>query len=229
MSDGPTITLVAAYHDRAKQWSNTQESLRFWYGDSPSWLKVRIVEDKRSHEWRNPGVLYNQACEGVDTDLIFLTNPENLHVGPVLEKCREVVRDGTYLVFGCRSLKTVPASFNDALKDIDAYTDFDKFNGWYQHTKHRMGILHFASCITKNDWARVGGFDPAFDEGLDYEDIDFATSVAHTPGMNVAATDSPFVAHQAHYRKPKTEESERLRALNRARYFSKWGTKAFLC
>lgn len=224
-STGPSVTVIAAIWQREKQWANTLESLYHWNGNHTPWLDVLLREETRTHKYRNPGVLYNSAAAKAQGDILFLTNPENLHIGPVLEVARRECREGNYVVFGCRPMNRVPDSFAEVLKDQDSFVDTSFRNGWYQHSKHRNACLHFASAIHRQDWARIGGFDAEYDKGHAWEDNDLVMKIL-AAGIKIQVIDDPYVMHQPHDRPERTEELAKLEARNAYLYQRKWSDLA---
>lgn len=217
------ISVVMAYHDRPDHLKNTLDSYNYFYKDLD--FEVIVIEDTskdagkscakvlsksgipfkhecidRSHkEYRNPGVLYNRAVEIADGEVIHITNPENLHLGPILSHCLDHITDDNYIVYACRTLRLLPPSFHTALSAIEDMTNWDEANGWYQHSQIYNRLLHFASVIKKDTYIRIGGFDPRFDDGVGYEDNDFIRRVKDKC-LDVITFDDPLAAHQSHDR-----------------------------
>jgi hypothetical protein len=220
----PVCSIICAYFERPQQFENTLQSIEYHYADMLDQVQLVVIDDssrnvlsaervlreykvqykvkavdRRSRQFRNPGVLYNMAAEIADSELLLLTNPENIHCGNLITPALKVHKKNQYTVFGCRTLRTVPSSFNTFNRDIDAWTNWGEVDGWYQHSHIYNRLLHFASFITKDDYTKIGGFDPVYDNGLGYEDNDFIEVVIRE-GMNIWVVDDPFVAHQPHSR-----------------------------
>lgn len=217
------ISVVMAYHQRPEHLKITLDSYKHHYPDIE--VEVIVIEDTPNdggrlcervlsmsglpykHEtvdrsgklFRNPGVLYNQAVDLASHDIIHLTNPENLHHGPILKHCLDYITDDNYIVYACRTLSCQPDTFEIALNDIDSITNWSEANGWYQHTLVYNRLLHFASVINKNLYTKIGGFDPRFDDGTGYEDNDFIMRIK-SKNIDVLVFDEPFAGHQAHNR-----------------------------
>lgn len=217
------ISVVMAYHKRPDHLKNTIESYQHFYKnldyelvvieDTPSdagkecakvlersGLKYKhVVVDRGHKEYRNPGVLYNQGVELADGEYIHLTNPENLHCGPILTHCLDHITSDNYIVYGCRTLRLLPVSFEHALANIDGMTNWDEAWGWYQHSVIYNRLLHFAAVISKELYIKIGGFDPRFDDGVGFEDNDFIRRIKQL-NIPVLTFDEPFAAHQSHER-----------------------------
>lgn len=217
------ISVVVAYHTRPHHFKNTLDSYKHFYSDldfevvviedtprdhgkecryvlEHSGLKFKHeVVDRSSKEYRNPGVLYNRGVEIADGNYIHLTNPENLHCGPILTHCLDYIKLDNYIVYGCRTLGIVPMSFEHTIGNIDNMTNWNEAWGWYQHSTIYNRLLHFASIISKELYQQIGGFDPRFDNGTGYEDNDFIKRIKSN-NIPVLTFDEPFAAHQAHDR-----------------------------
>lgn len=217
------ISVMMAYHDRPDHLKNTLESYNYFYKDLD--YEVVVIEDTskdqgkeclrvlknsgipyqhvivdRSHKkFRNPGILYNQGVDIAKGDVIHLTNPENLHCGPILTHCLDHITKENYIVYACRTLRLLPVSFEHALANIDGMTYWEEASGWYQHSVIYNRLLHFASVISKELYQKIGGFNPRFDDGIGYEDNDFIKRIK-TFKIPVLTCDEHFAAHQAHGR-----------------------------
>jgi glycosyltransferase involved in cell wall biosynthesis len=218
------ISVIMGYFERPLHLKNTLDSYDHFYSGADLEFEVVIVDDssrdpselqdlvtrydfpirteyldRRSMTVRNPGPVMNRAAELARAPVLALTNPENLHCGPVLTDSLERVAENTYVVYACRTLKVRPDSFEEALLDIDAVTNWSEAKGWYQHGRLNNRLLHFMSLIRKDDFLGMGGFDSVYDGGVGYEDNDLAEQIFHR-GFRIVTVDQPFVAHQDHSR-----------------------------
>ena len=217
------ISVVMAYHNRPDHLKNTLESYNHFYKDLD--YELVVVEDsppdsgkaceavlldnrikfkhvmvcRNNQPYRNPGVLYNKGVELAEGEFIHLTNPENLHCGPILTHCLDHITEENYLVYACRTLRLLPVSFQHALANIDGMTNWDEAWGWYQHSVIYNRLLHFAAVISKKLYTEIGGFDPRFDNGIGFEDNDFIRRIKQLE-VPVLTFDEPFAAHQSHDR-----------------------------
>lgn len=239
----PSCSIICAYFERPQQFENTLQSIEYHYADMLDKIEMIVIDDssrdvlsaervlvehsipyklkavdRRNRQFRNPGVLYNLAAEIASSDLLLLTNPENIHCGNLIRPALQIHKKGQYTVFACRTLRAVPSSFNTFNRDIDAWTNWGEVEGWYQHSVIYNRLLHFASFITKDDYTKLGGFDPAYDQGLGYEDNDFIEKVIQQ-GLNVWVIDDPFVAHTPHGRAFNKQGFD----INHKVFLKKWG------
>lgn len=171
--------------------------------------------------YKNPAADYNALAKIAKGDVLFLTNPENLHLGPVLNTVREHIRPHRYIVAGCRPLGEMPESFQDACRRYEDLLDRSFCEGWYQHSRLCPRLLHFAAGILRRDFLELGGFDEEYMSGLAWEDNDFVQKVMAAK-FHIGVSDHPFVLHQPHPRPPRTAETERLEARNQALFHRKW-------
>jgi len=243
----PSVSVLMAYNARAKQLRNTLESLKHWHGSDHDWIEIVLVDDssedreeslriledfpfrfkwsysdRKGRHVRNPGILYNGAAADASHEILMLTCPEVLHEMDVLGTIRTDTKDGHYLVFGCRTLKSIPESFSAYLGQPETYVDTSFAQGWYQHSRHRPALLHFCSAITKGDFLKYGGFDPIYDNGAGYEDNDLVEQIVGRR-MTIHVIDRPFVAHQWHLRPDNDAMLDILTRRNWELFRLKWG------
>lgn len=236
-------SIVMAYNNRPQQLENTLRSYEYWYSDIMDDFELIVIDDSshvtmradrvldgykgkytcesvdRSHKpHRNPGVLYNRAVELSSSDLIFLTNPENIHCGPVLKAGIKEHKLGSYTIFGCRTMRPIAASWINFIKMPDRLTNWDEVNGWYQHSQIYNRLLHFAAFIDKSTYNQIGGFDPIYDDGVGFEDNDFIEKIIQAE-IPITVIDEPFVGHQAHGR----PEPSAPYFKNQKVFIDKWG------
>lgn len=233
----PAISVLFAYRDRLPQFRHTLQSYQHWYGPTLEGVQLIMVDDTPTDSEalprllrelgleggphrvvivqrdgaHNPGVLYNQAGTLADAPLVALTNPENLHLGPVLQHAQEHWQSGHYLVYGCRALKAIPDRWEDVLHDPDRF-----HASWYQHTQHSARHLHFMTVLATDDFRRIG-FDPAYDDGHAFEDNDFVRRIQEAQ-LHLDCYDEPAVGHQPHTHHWNAEYTER----NRTVYAARW-------
>lgn len=236
-------SIIMAYNDRPQQLENTLNSISHWYSDILNDIELVIIDDsskeflraegvladypgpvkhkyvdRTDQQYRNPGPLYNQAVEMASSDFLFLTNPENMHCGPVIKAGLLEYQEGNYYVFGCRTLRMVPTSWRRVIEQPDAFTNWKEARGWYQHSSIYNRLLHFASFCDKATYYRVGGFDEEYDNGVGFEDNDFVEKLIEF-AVPITVIDEPFVAHQPHSR----PEISHGYARNAKMFKEKWG------
>jgi hypothetical protein len=238
-----------AYWNRESQFKVTLDSYLYHYRDSLDRIEIVLIDDtppsgvakallensginhkyesvdRSGQEYRNPGVLYNRAVELASHNLLFLTNPENMHIGPVITHGMSMFEtssdpaESQYLVYGCRTLGRTCDNAEYMINNIDEFTNWQEVWGWYQHSRIYNRLLHFAAFIDRKLWDKIGGFDPIFDNGLGYEDNDLVEKVLAS-GVTVKTIDEPFVAHQRHDRSRHNPDGH---LINQAVFIDKWG------
>lgn len=246
------ISIVMAYHSRAFQFMNTLDSYVKYY--DPSTIELCVVEDhpstgdpmcerilsrypfrykyevvdRRNSKWRNPAPLYNRAARLASHEVIALTNPENLHMGPVLNHAMGSIRDGVYLVYACAMINFVPGTLEECEQRWNREGSFDRVGPsatqWYIHSIHYHRYLHFMSVIMRSDYWKAGGFDEEYEDGYCYEDDDFVERLKSI-GMSLEIIDDPFVVHQFHDRRSHSVIVDGTNGLDRNMklFESKWG------
>lgn len=169
----------------------------------------------------NERVTYNPASSfniGVNNSLgekIILTNPECAHVCNILEYI-DKNDTNNYKVFGCLLVDCIDIDVNEFSK-----IKYISRNFWYQHSQHRNERYHFCSCINKNDYNLVEGFDESYSNGIGFDDNDFVKKI-ETANINFEIIDIPYVYHIRHdvaYQKPE------LLKINKDYYDKKWKNK----
>tara|TARA_Y100001963_G_scaffold159806_1_gene265388 strand:+ start:3016 stop:3870 length:855 start_codon:yes stop_codon:yes gene_type:complete len=247
------ISILMAYAPRRRQLKNTLQSYRYWYEDIKDSIELVVINDtpessenpdeleavlqefcpfdyraypvdRSNQQFKNPGVLYNMAASLASAELLHITNPENLHMGPILKDAIENHSgDELYSVYGCKTFWDMPPDFADVLESEKKYVDIFCFNGWYQHSNYNHRMLHFATVISAVGFHRVGGFDPRFQYGVGLDDNDFIEEILKKD-FKLRIIDDLYAAHQPHSRShwisnDGIENNERS-------YLNKWGRHA---
>lgn len=219
------ISVIFSHYDRCNLLRRTLDSYRYHYASNISNIEIVCVDDtplneecftildssgfrykyksvdRSSNTYRNPGVLYNLGVDMASHDVIHLTNPENIHVGPVFKHANKTLLNHyDYIVYGCRNIHRTEDPINTVIENIENYMNYSEANGWYQHSRINNRLLHFGSVTTKWAFAKIGGFHPIYDGGIGYEDNDFAERIYSDPSIMVSIIDEPSLAHQFHSR-----------------------------
>lgn len=235
------------HYDRLKQFAITLDTYRHWYSYGGIDFEVVVIDDGSPHGLdaieelleaklpgvprhverftrrpggiaKNPGPVYNLGVERARGDIVFLTNPENAHIGPVLVVAEQTLLSGQYMVFACYTLGVVDSA-KALLQNPQKFIDRSQVqHGYYQHSRWANRLLHFGSAIHRKDFLGIGGFSPAFDAGDAFEDNDFAEQAAAL--LEVVTVDAPQVGHQAHARHTPAPEAYRM---NHLAFRSRWG------
>lgn len=235
----PKLSVLLAYYERPSQLKVTLDSYIHWYAgrdyeyvlindgskipinrmieDYSKTLNIRYEEIYRDVHL-NPGPVYRYAAEQASSDVLFLTNPENVHFGDVLGKAEQWIGPNRYVCFSCLTLNSI-GPFTEMLNHTKNYYNVhDAYSGYIQHSVHSNRMLHFASAIMKDDWNRVGGFSPEFDSGCAYEDNDFVETLIRE-NFEFYVIDEPGVGHIPHIR----TEQMKPHMINRKVFYDKWG------
>jgi len=242
------ISIIMGYRDRVFQFKQTLDSYVHFYHDIMDEIQLVVVDDtstnsqcldllqlynipfhykaidRRDKEFRNPVTAYNLAASMAKYEYLNITNPENMHLSPVLHHARGWLAENRYLVYGCKYSIRGRVEFNDVLLNNDLSIGPDSL-GWHQHTEHNNRLLHFSTIISKSDFFRIGGFDERYVDGVGFDDNDFAESVVSS-GMEVLAFDDPCVLHQEHDRSYVHNNYAVGFNRNEDLYFQKWAKKA---
>lgn len=239
------ISIVMGYRKRPDVFNKTLESYKYFYKDLK--YEIVVIDDtpddnecqtilensglefkykainRADHKFRNPGVVYNQAVELATYPIIHITNPENIHIGPILTHALDYIKKDNYIVYGCRTLLGSPNNIEEFLVNPDSLTDFqDGSNGWYQHTDRSNRLLHFASVMYKDLFLSIGGFSSSYENGVGFEDNDFVENVLAN-NIPILAFNDPYVGHQRHDRTYMIEFWHEGYNRNYNEFLRRWG------
>lgn len=189
--------------------SNEEERLEDLVGEFPF---LKIIRLKKKNKWyKNSCIPFNVGFKASKGDLIILQNPECLHFGNILKYTSENLVNNKYLSFGCYSLDEEPTDNIDGyishpekmeklIQENNVENTQDGSNSWYNHSVIRPVAYHFCCAITREDLFDLGGFDPAYAEGVAYDDNEFLHRIK-LKKMQIEIIDNEIVLHQNHYRR----------------------------
>tara|TARA_R110000824_G_scaffold391495_1_gene589296 strand:- start:11321 stop:12946 length:1626 start_codon:yes stop_codon:yes gene_type:complete len=163
---------------------------------------INLIRVNPEEKWYvNPCVPFNRAIKAAQSPLVLLQNPECFHVGDVIESAILTTNESNYIVFACYALsqeQTKTFHNSPTLKVTNKVSSCGGMEGWYNHSKYNIRPYHFASCISKNNIDKVGGFDEEFAYGISWDDDDLLVRIKAVVD-DVSIIDSPLVLHQWHY------------------------------
>ncbi len=164
----------------------------------------------------NPAEMFNVGVQAAKHDRIILTNPECYHESNILKGLDKYVKENhnAYIVCSCKSI--LRQNQIQKVEDL-SYT----FEMWYVHSKHYDRKLHFCTCIRKNDYLSIGGFDEAYLKGIAYEDADFVNKIKLSD-IPIVDADDLVVLHQSHSRHYGSNNYMQLLNINKQYYNTKW-------
>lgn len=175
-----------------------------------SFLKIIRLE-KKNKWYKNSCIPFNTGFLAATGDAVILQNPECLHFGEILKYTIENLSKNKYLSFGCYSLDEEPTDNIDEyiqhpeklkklIQENNVENTRDGSNSWYNHSVFRPFAYHFCCAIMKEDLYDLGGFDPAYAEGVAYDDNEFLHRIK-LKKMQIEIIDSELVLHQNHYKR----------------------------
>lgn len=171
---------------------------------------VKVVRLPEKAGPLNPCVPFNLGVTFAQGDVIALSNPENLHIRPVLPALLDELERGgpdAYVMAGCRCGETWHAHRSVSGIEVCGV---------------RMpegSVYHFLALMHRGLWERCGGFDEDYRDGAGYDDPDLLLRLARA-GARFVLRDDLVVEHvRAGARaKWRPEQWER----NRGVFQSKW-------
>lgn len=173
---------------------------------------LKIIRLEKDTKWyKNSCIPFNIGFSAAKGDVIILQNPECLHFGDILKYTRNNIGNNKYLSFGCYSLDEEPTDKIDfylqnpeqlkkLIRENNVKNTRDGSNSWYNHSVLRPVAYHFCCAITRKDLYDLGGFDPAYANGVAYDDNEFLHRIK-LKNMQIEIVDSEIVLHLYHYRK----------------------------
>ena len=239
------ISVIMPYFHRPEQLKNTLDSYWHFYHKEAEDIEIILIDDgspteearkillrsgfphasyvRLDREKRgNPTVPFNMGVEMAKSPLLLLTNPENMHLGNVIDDAVENAKPNTYRCYACRTVRQ--AKFSDVMRDPMTFTLFAETpRGFYQHSRHSNRMIYFCALLTKETFLKVGGIDEQYSDGYAWEDSDFVLRMREA-NINFEAVDSPEVAHQEHARFPDSDGWAR----NHKIFKERWGRESGL-
>jgi len=172
---------------------------------------LKVVRVEPEDKWYiNCCIPFNMAIREAMGDIIVLQNPECLHANDVLTYLSENVNESNYIsvsTYGLDSkhvsqgvlgygLKT--DSLSDLLKSLPQVPyRGNRAMGWYNHSKFRPEAWHFCSAMTRENMAKLNGFDERYATGVACDDSEFIIRIKKL-GLKVVITEDVSVIHQYH-------------------------------
>ena len=230
------ISIVCTYHNRKSQFITTLNTIKFQIENSDlEDVEVICVNHNSGEEnniddlpkdfnflkvinlntdTRNPCIPYNVGFSNAVGDKIIIQNAECCHIGNIIQKTSECLKENNYLSFACFSASVMTsslirsiitpcnASSVEAVKNkvysLPQRTTSYLQNSWYNHSKFTPKNLHFTTAITKNNLDKLKGFDERYAIGMDYDDNDFIMRVNRL-NLEIVNIDDPFSLHLHHF------------------------------
>jgi len=142
---------------------------------------------------------YSTMNHGVDVakgEFVFLTGPEIMHLVDVLKGLdEEFAKDKTtYINCSCFLNKV-----DDRLQSMEGHLPptHPYSVKWYQHTECANRMLNFSTCMSKENFISMNGFNENYDAGIGRGDVDFAKR-ARLNGIEFICRDDLVTCHIAH-------------------------------
>jgi glycosyltransferase involved in cell wall biosynthesis len=175
--------------------------------DEFPFLKIKRIE-KSSKWYINPCITFNIGIREAKGDIIVLQNPECFHVHDVLTYLSENIDDTKYISLSAYGFNQY---CNNILPEYMTNDTVDKLLkslpqlpymggdslGWYNHSKFRPVHFHFCSAISRNNMAKLNGFDERYAQGIGYDDDEIIARIRKL-GLNLIIEDNISVIHQYH-------------------------------
>lgn len=187
--------------------------------------EIRIFNTNRTYEFRGPAFSINCAVKQAAGEYIIIQNPEQIHVGPVVDGMADLMSgvQKPYFCSRCMSLTEDDNQWLDEhesewMRDTDILRRFDYPKRSEYIGRSRKRYLYFLAGMRREDYISTGGIDERFIY-LGSEDKLFANMILHNGFDARVLFDAPFFAlHQNHYRPtqlPLTKNRAEVRKMTR--------------
>ena len=153
---------------------------------------IRVAVDEYK-SWC-PAKKYNIGFAKSTGDILVLTNPECMHENNVLGVLDKMNPDA-YDVCSCKSGIFEHPVFR-SWEDSKKY----RIEMWYQHGLRNNRQFHFCSAISRYNYAKIGGFDERYADGVAYDDNSFLERVRRSK-IPITSNDAAVVVHINHDRR----------------------------
>jgi GT2 family glycosyltransferase len=165
---------------------------------------LKVIRIDPENKWYvNCCIPFNRAIREAKGDIIVLQNPECFHVGDVLTYIHEHINEANYISVSTYGLDKETTEVIDELKDDfimsmpqRPYMGYRTL-GWYNHSIYRPEGWHFCSAMTRNNMARLNGFDERYATGVACDDSEFIIRIKRL-GLKIIITEDVSVVHQYH-------------------------------
>lgn len=152
----------------------------------------------------NPCTPFNRGVEFARGDVIGISNPENLHIRPVLGDLLGELegKPNAYVMAGCRCGDTWHAHRSVAGIEVCGIR------------MPENGVYHFLAVMNRGLWDRAGGFDEDYRDGAGYDDPDLLLRLQRA-GAEFVLRDDLVVEHirenaRAQWRPEQWERNKRV-------------------
>ena len=189
----------------------------------------RVVRIEPEDKWYgNCCIPFNMAIREAKGDIIVLQNPECLHANDVLTYISNNINETNYIsvsAYGLDSHYVRDGILDYALKNNELsglikslpqvpYRG-NRTMGWYNHPTFRPEAWHFCSAMTRENMAKLNGFDERYADGVACDDSEFIIRIKRI-GLNVEIVDDVQVIHQYHEPSRPLPNEEELWHVNQA-------------
>lgn len=167
----------------------------------------------------NPCLSFNHCASVASGEFLIISNPECFHETNILNGLDTETENNknVYVVCSCRTIDNLKIKNNKLIYIIDP-TMKNYCDGWLQHSIYNNRMFHFCVCLSKENFINMGGFDPNFQYGIAWEDVDFINRVKISK-MDIKLRDDLKVLHQYHSKEYQLND---LIKINMEYHKTKW-------
>jgi glycosyltransferase involved in cell wall biosynthesis len=188
-------------------------------------IKLWRVRDS-CKTWRNPVIAYNFGISKASGEWIVLQNPEVCHMGDICQYVQTKCDPNVYYAFQVFATKSQHESdlVNQHATDlawVSSQLGKQIQGQWYCHSRYRPKAYHFCTAIHRSKMELVGGFNPIFQDGIDYDDDELLCRISRVCRVVFVNDPRLFGIHLWHpsfaYQGDRTVVAN-LQAKNKARF-----------
>lgn len=189
-----------------------KEVLKFFTINADKYIDIKLIKSNFVDN-HNPAPLFNLGVKNASGKYIVITNPEGFHKDNILAGFDSIFdeKPECYVVCGCLNIHRFKL-FTELFEDF-RYEPL----AWYQHSKYRNAMFHFCSCLSKENYKKIGGFDERFAKGFAYDDDDLRETIKEN-NIQFVIRDDLLTFHQAHASTVKGINIDRLLKRNYTLY-----------
>ena len=196
------------------------ELLKFFNDNADKYIDIKLIESNFVDN-HNPATMFNLGVKHAKGEYICITNPEVFHKDDILGGFDKIFdnQPDCYIVCACENVHNFKL-FSSSFEEFK----YEHYS-WYQHTEYRDARYHFCSCLSKENYLKIGGFDERFSQGYAYDDDDFRETVKRN-NIEFVVVDKLLTLHQAHESTVKNINIDQLLKRNKCLYFLKKQNKS---